>query len=53
MAVVGGRVWLSGHILSAEYEALLAAVRGIAGVRDIDDRLTVHEEAGNVPELQS
>lgn len=53
VAVVGGRVWLSGHILSAEYEALLAAVRGIAGVRDIDDRLTVHEEAGNVPELQS
>lgn len=53
VAVVGGRVWLSGHILSSEHEALLAAVRGIAGVQDIDDRLTVHEEAGNVPELQS
>lgn len=53
VAVVGGRVWLSGHILSSEHEALLAAVRGVAGVQDIDDRLTVHNEAGNVPELQS
>ncbi|MCA7086477.1 YtxH domain-containing protein [Cupriavidus sp. DB3] len=53
VAVVGGRVWLSGHILSAEHEALIAAVRAIAGVQDVDDRLTVHEEAGNVPELQS
>ncbi|MBO4122558.1 YtxH domain-containing protein [Cupriavidus gilardii] len=53
VAVVGGRVWLSGHILASEHEALLAAVRGVTGVQDVDDRLTVHEEAGNVPELQS
>jgi osmotically-inducible protein OsmY len=48
-----GVVTLSGPILTAEREALIGAVRGVRGVRDLEDRLQTHESAAGVPGLQS
>jgi hypothetical protein len=47
-----GRVTLSGPILAREVEGLLACVAGVPSVRAVDDRLEVHQEAGNHPSLQ-
>lgn len=47
-----GCVMLRGKILKREVEPLLAAVRKIPGVREIDDLLEQHETAGNIPSLQ-
>ena len=51
--VAGGSVCLSGHVLADEYDAVLSAVWAVPGVADIEDGLTVHDEAGNIPALQS
>jgi hypothetical protein len=51
-AVSDGRVTLTGPILRADVDRLLRRVRAIRGVREVDDRLQVHEEPGNVPALQ-
>ena len=48
----GGRITLSGPILAREVEPLLAAVRTVWGVADIDDRLVAYERAENIPSLQ-
>jgi len=47
-----GDVTLSGQILAAEHQTLLSAVRAMAGVNRVDDRLQAHETPGNIPELQ-
>ncbi|MGH7572321.1 MAG: SRPBCC family protein, partial [Gemmatimonadota bacterium] len=47
-----GRVTLRGPILAHELEDLLSAVASVRGVRDIDDRLEVHRDPGDVPGLQ-
>jgi uncharacterized membrane protein len=47
-----GRVTLSGPILATEVARLLDSIRGIAGVREIDDQLQVHERPGNISALQ-
>ncbi|MGH7564428.1 MAG: SRPBCC family protein, partial [Gemmatimonadota bacterium] len=47
-----GRVILRGPILAHEFEDLLSAVASVRGVRDIDDRLEVHRDPGDVPGLQ-
>lgn len=47
-----GRVTLSGPILAAEVPRLLATVRSVPGVRDIDNQLEVHESPGNISALQ-
>src|SRR5690606_41858308 len=47
-----GDVTLSGQILAAEHQTLLSAVRAMAGVNRVDDRLQAHESPGNIPELQ-
>nr|WP_242697443.1 BON domain-containing protein [Bordetella petrii] len=52
VAATAGDITLDGHILAAEHGALLAAVAAMAGVQRVDDRLQVHESAGNTPELQ-
>ena len=52
VAATAGDITLGGHILAAEHGALLAAVAAMTGVQRVDDRLQVHEEAGNTPELQ-
>jgi uncharacterized membrane protein len=47
-----GRVTLEGAILEREHEALLTAVRATSGVVEVDDALTTHAEAGDIPSLQ-
>lgn len=47
-----GRVVLEGPILSGEVGRLLESVRRIKGVKDVENRLQVHEEPHDVPELQ-
>jgi len=52
VTATAGDVTLSGHILAAEHDALLTAVTAMAGIQRVDDRLQVHETAGNIPQLQ-
>jgi hypothetical protein len=47
-----GRVTLSGPILAHEVQPLLAAVRTVWGVADVEDRLVVHDHPDSVPSLQ-
>lgn len=50
--VFGDYVCLRGHILAAEVQAVIAAIRAMSGVHRIDNELSVHDSADNVPELQ-
>lgn len=47
-----GRVILSGPILRREVDDLIARVKRVRGVREVENRLEVHERAGHVPGLQ-
>ena len=47
-----GRVSLSGNILADEVDDFLSCAGSVRGVREVDNRLTVHEEADGVPDLQ-
>jgi CBS domain-containing protein len=47
-----GRITLEGPVLASEAGGMISALRGVAGVRELDDRLTVHEHAGNISSLQ-
>ena len=47
-----GRVVLSGPILAHETNDLLTCVRAVPGVREVDNLLDVHKQAGDVPGLQ-
>lgn len=47
-----GNVTLSGPILANEVAPLLSCVKWVPGVKDINNNLEVHEEAGNHPSLQ-
>lgn len=50
--VEGSRVALSGHLLASEVDAVLAEIRAMPGVKHIQNKLDVHENAQGVPELQ-
>ncbi|MCW7539333.1 BON domain-containing protein [Aquabacterium sp. A7-Y] len=50
--VCDGQVCLRGKVLAHELDGLLEAVSSTPGVQGVDSRLSVHQEAGNVPELQ-
>lgn len=50
--VSNGIVTLSGPILEKEVDELLDCIRNVPGVKRIVDRLDVHKEAGNIPDLQ-
>jgi len=52
VTATAGDITLSGHILAAERDALVAAVAAMHGVQRVDDRLEVHDSPGNTPELQ-
>lgn len=52
VSATAGRVRLSGPILSAEAERVLAAVRRVRGVSEIEDGLERHETGDNIPALQ-
>jgi len=47
-----GHVTLHGPILADEVDALLRRVASVRGVREVDNRLEVHAEPGDVPGLQ-
>jgi uncharacterized membrane protein len=47
-----GHVMLSGPILADEVRPLIRCVRHVAGVRGLDDRLTVYRDASHVSALQ-
>jgi uncharacterized membrane protein len=49
---VDGLIILSGSILADEVHTLLESVTGIKGVKNIDNRLEIHEQAGNISALQ-
>jgi uncharacterized membrane protein len=48
----GGTVLLTGDVLRSEVDRLLAAIARIRGVKEISNRLTVHDSAGDNPNLQ-
>ncbi len=47
-----GRVTLSGPILRHEVGHLLREIRKVRGVREIENKLEVHQHSNNVPSLQ-
>jgi hypothetical protein len=47
-----GRIELSGDVLAAEQAAALTGARSVRGVREVEDRLTVHQSADGVSSLQ-
>jgi hypothetical protein len=48
----GGHVILSGPVLAAERDRLLAAARSVRGVVDVEDRLQVYERPSEHPALR-
>jgi uncharacterized membrane protein len=50
--VLDGQVTLSGFVLAAEADRVVARVARMSGVRGVDNRLSVHEQPGEVPALQ-
>jgi uncharacterized membrane protein len=47
-----GRVTLSGPILASEVDPLLKSALAVRGVTEVEDKLEVHEQAGDIPDLQ-
>lgn len=47
-----GRVTLSGPVLADEVQQLIRGVESVRGVRDVENRLEVHEKPDDVPALQ-
>src|SRR5437588_7740088 len=47
-----GRVILSGPILADDVRPVLRAVASVRGVCEVEDRMAIHEEAGNISALQ-
>lgn len=47
-----GKVTLTGPIIAREAPALLAHIRHVPGVRQVEDSLTPHEKTAGVPGLQ-
>jgi uncharacterized membrane protein len=52
VSVNEARVRLSGPILAEEVDDLIACVARVRGVREVENRLEAHREAGNLPSLQ-
>jgi BON domain len=48
----GGRVTLTGPVLTDEVQQLVNGVRSVRGVYDVENRLELHEKGDNVPGLQ-
>jgi uncharacterized membrane protein len=51
-AVSQGRVTLTGSILEREVDDLISRVLQVHGVKEVVNQLSVHKQAGDVPELQ-
>jgi len=51
--VDSGRVILSGAVRADEVDQLIAEVSAVRGVSAVENRLDVHDQPGQVPEIQS
>jgi len=51
VSAIGPTVMLSGAVLVEELDDLLSAVRDVRGVEEVENRLEVHESAGDVSSL--
>jgi uncharacterized membrane protein len=47
-----GNVTLTGPVLAKEVPDILAAVRGVRGVKAVENLLDIHQDASNIPALQ-
>lgn len=47
-----GRILVAGPILHDEVAGVLRAIKGVPGVREVESRLAIHDEPGDVPSLQ-
>jgi hypothetical protein len=52
VTAIGGEVILAGPVLANEVDQLLKSAGAIKGVTGVENRLEVHEQAGNVSGLQ-
>jgi osmotically-inducible protein OsmY len=52
VSVSDGCVRLTGKVLASEVREVLSCASEIRGVRAVDNALEVHDQAGNIPELQ-
>jgi uncharacterized membrane protein len=52
VAAKEGEVTLKGPVLADEVEYLLKCISSVPGVKGVENKLEVYEEAGNVPDLQ-
>jgi len=52
VTVSDGRVRLSGPVLAREVNRMLAGVSSVRGVKEVENLLTVHSEAEDIPGLQ-
>jgi osmotically-inducible protein OsmY len=52
VSAIGPSVMLSGAVLASELDDLLSTVRDVRGVDDVENRLQVHESAGDISSLQ-
>lgn len=52
VSATGGRLTLSGRILANDVGRLMRYVWAVPGVRDVENRLEIHQSAGNVSDLQ-
>jgi uncharacterized membrane protein len=48
-----GRVMLAGPILAGEFDDLLRRVTRVRGVQDVDNRLEIYRDPGDIPGLQA
>jgi osmotically-inducible protein OsmY len=48
----GATITLSGPVLQDEVQELVRTARRVRGVAQVENRLTVHEHPGDVPDLQ-
>jgi BON domain len=49
----GGRVTLTGPVLTDEVQQLINGVRSVRGGYDVENRLEVHEKGDNVPDYRA
>ncbi|MDR6446569.1 osmotically-inducible protein OsmY [Paraburkholderia terricola] len=52
VTVDGHVACVGGHVLADEHDKVIREIRGVPGIERVDDRLCVHQQPGNVPELQ-
>ncbi len=47
-----GRVTLTGPVLASDVDSVISSVSSVRGVKDVENRLDVHQQPDDVPALQ-